>query len=185
VMDSAGSNIVVMKDVILPKTRRVADVLKTMKSVSVFYEMLYKNHIKNIFETKEVKKVCFNENTCVKLTQSMQDHLKDAVNFNQFTIIVPSNNVFVNMEKTKLTSLMRNHNEQSVYLQDHIFLGSLSHAGRDHRSIAYSLSPSHTLLTVNVEKKKMFLVHGDEKLYQVKHSIPVAEGVVYVVDEMV
>ena len=75
-MDSAGSNIVVMKDVILPKTRRVADVLKTMKSVSVFYEMLYKNHIKNIFETKEVKKVCFNENTCVKLTQSMQDHLK-------------------------------------------------------------------------------------------------------------
>jgi len=135
-----------------------------------------------IFRKTEITKVCFSKDICVSLSESMQKHINDAINFKQFTIIAPTNEMFDAMKKDKLKSLLRNSKARLNFLQEHIFLGSLADSVDKQRGIAYSVSPFDSTITMNLEKGERYLVHSDKRLLLVKQSIPVIEGNIYITE---
>ena len=95
-----------MKDVIFPRTIGVLDALKSNHDVSIFYKMLRKSQMTDIFKVNDIKKICFTKHKCVSITPSMLKQLEDAINFNQYSVIAPADRMFMNMTKSKLKSLM-------------------------------------------------------------------------------
>ena len=183
--DGLNSEVIMTKDIIYPKTRGILDVLKSNKDISVFYEMIVKHHMEDMFKTEDITKICFTKSNCVPITKSMQAHMKDAISFNQFTILAPTNTMFNNMKKGKFKSLMRNPEIQKEFLQEHIFVGTLGDTDNHLRGLSYSLSPNHSLLTMNTDMNVKVLVHNGKQLLQIKQSIPVAEGILYIVEKKV
>ena len=130
----------------------------------------------------EITKICFSKDTCVAVSSAMQRHLKDVVSFRQFSVIVPTNEMFREMEKTKLKSLLTDTHAQMVFLQEHVFLGSLTDTSNHHRGLAYSISPNHSVLTMGSGSGERYLVHSDRRLLRIKQSIPVVEGMLHIVE---
>ena len=114
----------------------------------------------------------------------MQKHLKEVIDFRQFTIIVPTNSVFEAMSESKLDALMNNAEKRIAFLKDHIFIGKIGNPSDVNKAIAYSISPNHSVLTINAENNTKMLVDANEQLFQVVQSLPVSEGLVHIVESI-
>lgn len=179
--DAKQNEIIIMKNVILPVTRNLIDVLQHTKGVEAFYAIWRKSHMADIFKTTDIKKVCFTKDTCLPVTPSMQHNLRDAAHVKDFTIVAPTNDMFRKMETQKLQSIAKNKTTLKRFLQDFVFLGSLGAPDIPRHETAYSLSPRHNMLTMSIKDNMVILVDADSREYQVKQSIAVTEGMLHIV----
>lgn len=183
--DGINSEIIVISDIIRPIKANLLDTLKKNDDVSIFYEMLSKSSLTDVFSSTEIEKVCFTKDTCLPLSESMRDHLSDALNFRQYTILVPTNDVFKQMEKKQFDLIVKDADAQKAFLQDHIFLGSLGSPNTINKEIVYSISPNHSVLTMNIDEKNVkMLTDAKDRLFEVKKSIPVQEGLIHIVSNI-
>merc|ERR1719427_1479456 len=181
--DGVNSEIVVTKDVILPRPEAgILDVLKKNKDTSIFYNMLMRSGMENVFKKTTIKKICFTRDTCVSLTSTMVRHLTDAIKFNQFTVIVPTNDMLRRMNDITVKDLLSNENDLKEFLQGYVFLGSVGNPDAV-KEIGYSLSPKHSVMTTSVAKGETILTDSEGKEVKVKSRVRVKEGTVVVVEQ--
>ena len=175
------NDIIVINDVIPAKTISVLDALQALKNCSVFYEMFIRSGL-NIFTASGVQKICFTTDICVPVTRAMQKLLSEAVKFNQFTIIAPTN---VALKKHMLKTIMAEADAMWEFLRGHVFLGLLgdhNNRKKQHIEIAYSLSADHSVLTASTEDDNVLLKSAMYQVFKVQEIISVTEGKLYIVD---
>jgi len=182
--DGLRSKIVVTKDIIRSTNHGMLDALKSNENVSMFYEIVKKSHLSEIFKTPEVERVCFAKDMCLSITPSMKDHLKNSITLNHFTICAPTNAMFNKMKKSTLKSIMTDPKARGEFLREYVFLGSLGKPGAHSKGLAYSLSQKHFILTKHMKDSLMMLKHANGRNFEVQRSIPITEGMLHVVDVM-
>ena len=185
--DGINGEIVILNDVIMPRPRiSVLDVLCKKKEVSVFYGLLVRGDIDKVVTaaTSDVAKICFTKNRCVAIAPSMSRHLTDAVKFDQYTVIVPTNEAIRrNFDgKVAVARLSDNLDQLRNFLQEYVFLGSVGNPNAE-KEIGYSLSESHSVITTTVGiGGERILTNADGHTMRVKERIPVKEGNVIIVE---
>ena len=114
----------------------------------------------------------------------MSQHLTDAIKFDQYTVIVPTNEAIRrNFDgKVAVARLSDNLDKLRNFLQEYVFLGSVGNPNAE-KEIGYSLSESHSVITTTVGiGGETILTNADGHTMLVKERIPVKEGNVIIVE---
>ncbi len=164
----------------MPVTRDIDDVLESRKDTASFYSLWRKSAAKEVFRTPQIKRVCFVNDMCLKLTRSLQKTLHDAAQMKEFTIIAPTDGVLKQIGAPKLQAVQRTRRSVTKFLQDFVFLGSLENADSARKETAYSLSPQHDMLTLGVKGGAVTLTDDNNQEFKVKEGVRVKEGGVHV-----
>jgi len=183
-IDGTGNEIMIINDIILPVNNDVLHFLRGMDNVSIFYRLLLNSPLTDIFKSPVIKQVCFSKGICLQVTPSMREHLKDVITFKQFTILVPTNAMFANMKKSQSDALVNDPIARREFLQRHIFVGSIGNPSTMNKDIGYSLSPNHSVLTMNIDEDRKMLLDANDRLFKILRSLPVTEGLVHIVEKV-
>ena len=119
-----------------------------------------------------------------QVTPSMQNHLQEVIAFKQFTIIAPTDSTFEAMSDANLEELTNNAEKRIDFLKKHILIGDVRNGNGANKAIGYSVSPNHSIVTMNKDKQRDVLVDAEDNLLQVLRSHPVYEGVVHIVKKV-
>ena len=120
-----------------------------------------------------------------QVTRSMQEHLKEVIDFKQFTILVPTDSMFEAMSPSELHSLKNDQQKRKQFLKQHIFIGEIGGPNEMNKAIGYSISAEHSVITGSVdENDTQMLVDASDRLFQVVKSRSVSEGQVHIVQNV-
>ena len=114
----------------------------------------------------------------------MQKHLAEVISFKQFTIIAPTDASFESMSDADLRELTDDVHARRDFLKKHIFIGDLRTGNGVNKAVGYSVSPNHSVVSVNTDKGKDVVVDDEDQVFQVIKSHPVYEGFVHIVNKM-
>jgi len=183
--DGVDHDILITDDVIPTTEKGMEHFLRDVDNVSIFYKMLQKSSFTKMIKDLVVKKVCFSKDICLQVTPSMQEHLKEVINFKQFTILVPTDSMFDAMPKQQVIQLLNDDRKRDEFIKEHIFVGEIGTRTKGaNKAIGYSVSANHSVLTMSVDEKQKMLVDANDRLFQVLSSLPVSEGLVHIVKHM-
>jgi len=193
IQDGVNSEIVILNGIILPKSQMgILGALKKNPDVSIFYNLLTAVGYESVFSpASTIEKVCFTNNTCVSLTPAMVNHFKDAIEFNHFTVVAPTNTMFRTFYKDvwqmsrRMRSKLVSSDQLKEFLRRHVYIGTLGNPD-SRKEIAYSLSAQHSIMTTKTEKTatgKMItmLVDSQGNELPLSSTVDVKEGTLLVV----
>lgn len=188
-VDSKHGEVIFIDRVLYPQTGSLYKALKSHQNVSMFYELIQKISMKEAFKTDPIDQMCFATGLCITLTQQLQNHLKAAMEFSQFTVLVPTNREMLKMEKTRLRKLYTDKHALVDWLKNRIYMGRLTEirdTEKPHEEIVLSVGSSHSVLSkvkgpISPEADNGVLkLDAFDKLLDVKISIPFNEGMAYI-----
>merc|ERR1739848_412413 len=132
-------------------------------------------------------KVCFKTKLCVGLSREMQSRISHAIQFNQFTLVAPSNRLFQHMKKSELKTLGENKEKLIDFFRKRLFLGVISKESFINsytKQLLQSVKLNEPISVVHQHQGGMVIANSSNEPHRLIEGIRVKEGIVLVEDNM-
>ena len=164
-------------------------VLSQEKDLSIMHDLLKQSPIKDLLAQASkhtVRKVCFENDLCVRVAGDVRKHFKALCKAKRFTVHALNNDYFNQLKEETLKQLQEDAVTREAFLLKHIYLGTLRHgnskgSGVDvKRLIGVSLQklePVSEWIWNNGEK---IIAKPGESAFVVDREMKVKEGLVQI-----
>jgi len=182
--DGNYGEVVIIDNVLTPPLFDMMQVIKYHPKLTHMYTLLTKfGGLKNLLKSNNIDKVCFKQNLCVQMADDMKQRMQQALLFNQFTLMAPSDDVFDKMNKWELLKIHSSAEKRKEFLRQHLYLGVLNkeQLTSEMHLIAQPVDAKDSIAVLhdNDNKESMATMPND-KTYRLSDSIRVKEGMVIV-----
>ena len=165
---------------------KLMEVLGEDKDLSIMHDLMNRSPIMNIISASHpIRKVCFENNLCVRVTGDVRKHFQNLCRAKKFTIHAMDNDYFRKMTNNSLIRLQTDKKVRDMFLLKHIYLGTLRHQERQNdddsnRLIGVPLQKMQPVSEWLWSDGKQIISKPDEPAFVVEREIRVREGLLQV-----
>ena len=140
--------------------------------------------LSHVLRSNNTDTMCFKRNLCVKISEDLNIRMEQALNFNQFTFMALSDNVFDKINQRSTINLSPQNSR--AFLRRHMFVGILSKdsLNSDMSLLAQPVDCTDIISILHDQRGYAMVTMGNDETYRISEAIRVKEGMLMVLDSM-
>jgi len=188
--DGKHAEIVMIDKMLTPPFLSLKRAIKHHPNLTRFYSLLSKfnsGDLAQIMKPEEINKVCFKKKLCVGLSREMQSRISHAIQFQQFTLVAPSNRLLKHMKTNEIEELGKNKEKLIEFFRKRLFLGVISKESFTNAHTRQLLQPvksNEPISVIHQHQGGMVIASSADEAHRLVEGIRVKEGIVLVEDDM-
>ena len=158
-------------------------VVKNHSKLTTMYSLLQKiGNLSNLLKSSNIEKVCFQKDLCVPIDTESKQRIQQALRFNQYTFLAPSDAVFKKINKQEYSALLSIQKKRIEFLRSHLFLGILNkHSLTTNMNIIVQpVDVNDSVAVVHGNNSATMVTMGDGQTYRLTEAVRVKEGMLIV-----
>jgi len=173
----------IIDNLLTPPLSPMKQVVRNHSKLTTMYSLLQKiGNLSSLLKSSNIEKICFQKDLCVPLDTESKQRIQQALRFNQYTFIAPSDAVFDKIKKQEYSALLSVQEKRIEFLRRHLFLGILNKHSLTTKMniIAQPIDVNDSVAVVHGNNSATMVTMGDGQTYRLTEAVRVKEGMLIV-----